>query len=261
MNKLNEVKPGHGVYEWARYSYNIGTGCVNDCCYCYAREIALRTGMVANATAWSTEVVKPGKANIQQSADDIVMFPTMHDISENYLPTYLEALRNLLKAGNRVVIVTKPRLASIRAICREFAEYRDYMLFRMTITSLNDELSRFWEPGAPLPEERVQSLRHAFDAGFQTSVSVEPMLDTVQATTTLYHSLAPYLTEDIWFGKMNGVRGRVDRRDQVVANAVQTTTLNQSDVNILWLYNQLKNQPKVAWKDSIREVVGTIHAA
>lgn len=33
---------------------------------------------------------------------------------------------------------------------------------------------------------------------------------------------------------------------------------NQSDENILWLYLQLKDQPKVSWNDSIREVVKNV---
>lgn len=255
MNKLNKVNQGHGVYEWARYSYNIGTGCINDCRYCYAREIAVRTGQVTGEAAWRTEQVKPHKSAIHESVNAIVMFPSMHDISENYLPTYLETLRNLLEADNPVVIVTKPRLASIRAICEAFTQHKDNMLFRMTITSLDERHSRFWEPGAPLPDERVAALRYAYEAGFQTSVSVEPLLDTVTNAVTLYHSLTPFITEDIWFGKMNGVRNRIAIDNPQVANEVNTILRNQSDENILWLYRQLKNQPKIYWKDSIREVV------
>jgi DNA repair photolyase len=255
MNKLNKVSQGYGVFEWASYSYNIGTGCINDCRYCYAREIAVRTGQITDGAAWCTERVKPHRSAIHESVNDIVMFPSMHDISENYLPTYLTTLGNLLAAGNPVVIVTKPRLASIQAICKTFPQQKDRMLFRMTITSLDERLSRFWEPGAPLPDERLSALRYAYEAGFQTSVSVEPLLDTVTNAVTLYQSLTPYITEDIWFGKMNGIRGRVDMSRAEVTAEVDTILRNQTDENILWLYRQLNDLPKIKWKDSIREVV------
>jgi hypothetical protein len=129
------------------------------------------------------------------------------------------------------------------------------MLFRMTITSLNTDVSQLWEPGAPLPEERVAALRYAYDAGFQTSVSVEPMLDTVENMVTLYHTLSHYLTEDIWFGKMNDIDRRVDTSELEVVTAAQAILANQSDMNIRWLYGQLHDQPMVEWKDSIQLVL------
>lgn len=255
MNKLNKVNPGQGVSEWASYSYNIGSGCGNDCLYCYAREISEKFGLHQREAAWSHEVVKPYKARIHENVDGIVMFPSMHDISENYLPVYLEGLGNLLDAGNAVVIVTKPRLACVQAICEAFPQHRDYMLFRMTITSLNADLTQLWEPGAPLPEERIAALRYVYDAGFNTSVSVEPMLDSMENVVTLYHTLSHYLTEDIWFGKMNDIDRRVDTSSPEVVAAAQAIIANQSDMNIRWLYEQLHDQPMVEWKDSIKLVL------
>lgn len=255
MNKLNKVSPGQGVSEWADYSYNIGSGCMNDCRYCYAHEISTKFGLQLPGVPWAQETVKEYKADISHSVDGIVMFPTMHDISENYLPTYLETLGNLLDSGNAVVIVTKARLACVRAICEAFPQHRDHMLFRMTITSMDTELSRLWEPGAPLPEERIEALRFAYDAGFNTSVSVEPMLDTMENMVALYHTLSHYLTVDIWFGKMNDIDRRVDTSSPEVVAAAQRILANQSDMNIRWLYEQLHDQPMVEWKDSIKLVL------
>ena len=38
--------------------------------------------------------------------------------------------------------------------------------------------------------------------------------------------------------------------------AVQKIEENQTDERIVELYERLKDKPKVAWKDSIRELVG-----
>ena len=252
--KLNDVKEAHGVYEWAGYSYNIGKGCVHNCRYCYARGMNKpEPGVLPRR--WDDELDLVYKTEIHQAADDIIMFPTMHDITPGYLRTYMKTLRNLLEAGNQVVMVTKPHSLCIENLCNEFSDYKEWLLFRMTITSLDDELSRFWEPGAPLPGDRVKALQYAYEQGYQTSVSVEPMIDTVEGTVTLYHSLTPYITEDIWFGKMNVINKRVDIRDKETKEAVSTIRQNQSDENILLLYEQLKDLPKVKWKDSIRGVV------
>jgi DNA repair photolyase len=258
-NTLNKSKPGYGVGEWADYSYNIGTGCINNCRYCYARDIAVdiskRSNKPMTRADWATEQVKTWKADIKQKVNGVVMLPSMHDITEAYLPTYMDTLRSLLQAGNDVLIVTKPRLACIKTVCDEFTDYKDKILIRMTITSLTDESSQYWEPGASLPRERFETLIYAFDNGYQTSVSVEPMIDTVEKTVAMYRALEPYITKDIWFGKMNNVADRVDAKGRVAREAVVAIRTNQSNKNIHRLYEQLKDEPKVKWKDSIRNIV------
>ncbi len=258
-NKLNKSKSKYGVGEWADYSYNIGDGCINNCRYCYARDIAVDISKKGSnpltRADWPTEQVKTWKSDINQKVNGIVMLPSMHDITEAYLPTYMDTLRNLLKAGNDVLIVTKPRLACIKAICDEFTDYKDNILIRMTITSMDNNLSQYWESGAPLPQERIEALIYAHEQGYQTSVSVEPMIDTVERTVAMYQLVEPYITEDIWFGKMNSIKYRVDISDKLTREAVATIYENQSNKNVLWLYEQLKDQPKVMWKDSIRNIV------
>lgn len=259
-NRFNIVKPGDGgVFEWASFSYNIGSGCSNSCRYCYAcgiaMEMARKDGKVFSRADWQNDNVKPWKANIHQLVDGTVMFPSMHDITPAYQTTYISALHNILDAGNRVVIVTKPSLECIGVICNQFQAHRDRLLIRMTITSTNEALSRFWEPNAPLPEERLAALRLAYESGYQTSVSVEPMIDSVESTVELYNTVLPYLTEDIWFGKMNDIERRVDIDSQQVREAVELIREQQSNENIHRLYQQLRGADKVAWKDSIRKVI------
>lgn len=258
-NTLNKSKPGYGVGEWADYSYNIGTGCINNCRYCYARDIAVDISKKGNKpmtrSDWPTEQVKIWKADIKQKANGVIMLPSMHDITESYLPTYTDTLRNLLQAGNEILIVTKPRLACIKTICDEFKAYRDKILIRMTITSMDDNLSRYWEPGAPLPRERIEALIYAYDSGYQTSISDEPMIDSVEGAAAMYRILEPYITKDIWFGKMNNIKARVEANGKQDKQAIATILSNQSNKNIYQLYDQLKDQPKVRWKESIRNIV------
>jgi len=81
------------------------------------------------------------------------------------------------------------------------------------------------------------------------------MIDAVEKTVAMYKTLEPYITKDIWFGKMNNIRSRVDVSDRLVREAVATIYENQSNKNIHRLYEQLKAEPKVKWKDSIRNIV------
>ena len=74
-------------------------------------------------------------------------------------------------------------------LCDDLREYKKNMLFRFTIGSMNNEILSFWDQYAPLYEERKQSLEFAFNAGYRTSVSVEPMLDS-ECIEELAHTTA-----------------------------------------------------------------------
>ena len=91
-----------------------------------------------------------------------------------------------------------------------------------------------------------------------TSVSAEPMLEGPENMIRLYRTLEPYITNDIWFGKMNSVRSRIDTSIPAVAAGVKIIEKLQSDANIGRLYEALKAEPKVRWKESIKKVVDII---
>jgi len=256
MNTFNKAKPGSRVGEWAPYSYNIGTGCMNGCKYCYARDIAIENKMITDSSKWTNEWVNQRKIDIDKKVEGLVMFPTMHDITDNNLLAYMTTLKRILKAGNRVLIVSKPRLNCIQSICDTFKGYKDSILFRFTIGSQNERVCKFWEPNAPKPQERIAALKHAFDAGYQTSVSAEPMLEGYREAIALYERLEPFVTDTIWFGKIDDIDDRVDVSDPVNKSAVKFIKDFQSDANIRRLYDSLKDRPKVRWKKSLRKVVG-----
>jgi valyl-tRNA synthetase len=85
---------------------------------------------------------------------------------------------------------------------------------------------------------------------------MEPMLDAPNAAK-LFHRLAPYVTDEIWLGKMNHVRNCIGKnRTPEVEAAIQRIEDNQTDEKIWAIYRALKHQSKVRWKDSIRKVIG-----
>ncbi len=54
---------------------------------------------------------------------------------------------------------------------------RDRDAFAVTLTSLNDDFCRQWEPKAPLPGARIAGLKRFHDTGIFTWISLEPVLD------------------------------------------------------------------------------------
>jgi len=122
--------------------------------------------------------------------------------------------------------------------------------------SADDQVLSLWEPGAPTFAERVQSLKLAFDRGYATSVSCEPMLDDDIATVVA--AVEPYVTDFIWLGKMNKVASRLKLNgvDMKVLAAAIALEITQRDQAIKALYERFKDHPKIKWKESIKEVVG-----
>ena len=253
MKTIKSAKNVTGTKEWAKKNANCVSGCSHDCFYCYARSISVRFRR-KTAQTWKNEIVLGAKPIGGKPCR--VMFPTTHDITPNTLPVCSNQIQLILDGGHEILIVSKPHLDCVAAICKRFKGYKKKILFRFTIGSAANETLKFWEPNAPSLDERLQALKLAHQQGFQTSISCEPMLDdNIEAVVKL---VEPYVTTDIWIGKMNHVRARLSHNKataEVVA-AGEALIKMQCDENIKSLYARLKNHPKIMWKDTIKKVVG-----
>jgi hypothetical protein len=129
------------------------------------------------------------------------------------------------------------------------------MEFRFTIGSINPDVTAFWEPGAPSPEERIRCLQYAGENGYQTSVSMEPMLEGKDAAIDAFYTLSSLTTGTIWIGTMNNLDLRVDQTIPEIAAAVQRIKELQADEEMIHLYEFLKDEKQVRWKDSIKRIV------
>ena len=183
------------------------------------------------------------------------MFPTAHDIIEDNLDAALQVIDGLLSSGNRVLIVSKPSPICIERICDQCSPRREHILFRFTITARDDDILSFWEPGAPPYRERTEALELAFEKGFATSVSVEPMLD-IRDIGELVAELSPIVTHSIWIGMMNKIDERVRITCDKTAAEVARIRSEQTDERIRELFESLRDNPLIRWKESIKRVVG-----
>lgn len=252
MKKIDNHSKCTGTREWSDVSHNIGVGCSHGCLYCYAASNAVERGVVSNRGNWVTERITPRKIT---SKEGVIMFPTAHDITPYYLEASVEAIREMFEAGRDVLIVTKAHSTCIKRLCDEFEAYREQILIRITIGSMYFDKTNFWEPGAPSPIERLVALGYAYLRGFKTSVSMEPMLHGIDDAINTYRIVEPYVTEKIWIGKMNSPYKRVDTSADAQRDAVNEIIELQSDSEIMKLYEELKGEPKVEWKDSIHSVI------
>lgn len=250
-------RKGKGTREWSDSSYNICQGCTHGCLYCYAKATRARfDSTVRVAGGWENQRLKPNtELGRGHSTDEVVMFPTAHDITPEFVGESLATIRNLLADGNKVLIVTKPHLSVVRTLCRELQPNKDRILFRFTIGTLNAKLAAFWEPHAPLPSDRVMALRNAYATGFATSLSIEPMLGSVADTIGLVLWLQAYVTDTIWIGKMQRIPTKLNSQVPGFNAARDLIRKQQTDSEILRLVDSLDDSPKVRWKDSIKTVI------
>lgn len=201
-----------GTGEWAFKTINTHKGCKHNCPYCYAKKRLVALGKIREED-W--ELMIPNRFKINKGYQKVrkkhtlpydIMYPSSHDIHPDILDDYLIVLKKLLRAGNRVLIVSKPWPYCIEKITNTVGKYKNQIGFRFTITSTNKSRLAFWEPNAPSFDDRINSLIIAFVKGFKTSVSIEPHLD--QNPIPLIKKVAPYVRESIWLGKMNYIKAK-----------------------------------------------------
>ena len=238
-----------GTKEWADHNVNCVRGCFNNCRYCYAKTMAKRFGRCKDDT-WKDMVVNSRAVEKKYGKyKGRVMFPSSHDIIDQ--PEVREAclivIKKLLEAGNEVLVTTKPKLSITKEIVDKFSYFKGMLQFRFTITSLDNQLLSFWEPDAPTYEERFDSLRHAYENGFKTSVSVEPFLDSTPQT--LIHTLSPYVTESIWLGPMNYIpQNGFSREDEQKYTEIRK---RYEIGHLKQIYEEMKAFPLIKFKDSM----------
>jgi len=243
-----------GTYEWSDKTYNFLTGCKNDCIMCYAKENSVRFNR-STTESWKNEFVRLKDLTKRiPKHDGIVMFPSSHDITPNHLPESIMMIANILKAGNTVLIVSKPNLTCISKICETFTDYKNRIIFRFTIGSTDSVILKFWEPFAPDFNERLACLQLCHSLGYQISVSCEPLLQ--KNVDELVNALSPYINETIWIGKPNHLLHRVRMNGHGDPETIQKCHELLAWINdpgfIQELYAKYKDNPMIRFKKSFR---------
>ena len=160
------------------YSLNTYTGCGHGCIYCYAPATIHYSG----AEPWGTFVI--AKTNIpsvlerelRKTPRGTVGISTVTDPyqpAESRLRLTRSCLEVLLAKQFPICIQTKSALV-VRDIDL-LTEFREKEV-GLTVTTLDKDVSAYIEPGASLPEERLNALKQLSDAGIATWAFVGPLV-------------------------------------------------------------------------------------
>jgi len=256
-----------GTREWSDASINCCFGCSHGCLYCYARAAALRFGRLSDGCCWTAEnpdaqlAVRAWNETPWGRRRGVVMFPTTHDISQRNAGVCLNTLTGLLYSGNRVLVVSKAghHVPYLVKAARDLAKGRGSVELRVSVTCADDDIRTFWEPHAPDIGERLGSLLDAHRLGLQTSVAVEPCLE-IGAVAGLVRTLTRHchVRGEIWVGAANKLRQRTAWcRDLPGMEAeIADVEAGQTPERMREVYEALKANPQVRWKDSYQKALG-----
>jgi len=241
-----------GTKEWMPNSVNCRVGCEHTCRYGYCWRNAKRYGLITSFDEWKES--KPAKNAMRRIKffEGGVMFPTTHDLLPQHKDQWSPFLKGILEKGNKVLIVSKPHLESIEHICNTFSEYKPNIEFRFTIGTIEEASRAFWEPGAPSMAERIRCLKYAFDNGYATSVSMEPLL--VDNPLPVIDIVDKYVTGTIWIGLMNYIQPSEFKADEMKWYNSQQH-INSLE-NIKKVHAATRNNLKIRYKDSVRDLLG-----
>lgn len=200
--------PAGQAGEYAPLAANPYRGCGHGCVYCYV------PGVIKMARADFDAGATPRPDFIRRLMLDAEKYQA-HGITEQVLLSFTtdpyhpgdtaltrHVLWELRQHGLAFCTLTKGGTRALRDLDL-FRPDRD--AFASTLTTLDPEQSRAWEPNAALPDERIMALRAFHRAGIFTWVSLEPVYG-VASTLAVIQETAPFV--DLYkIGRLNYHRG------------------------------------------------------
>ncbi|HUT27804.1 MAG TPA: radical SAM protein [Methanomassiliicoccales archaeon] len=160
------------------YALNPYVGCQHDCLYCYAPYVTKRP-----RSEWTNVLARTdlplALAREIRGKKGVIGLGTVTDPYqevERHLLITRRCLMEIIPHGLKVSVLTKSDL-----ILRDLELYRELPgEVGLTVTSISDALSREFEPGAPLPQKRLDALRQFSDVGINAYALVGPLLPVLE---------------------------------------------------------------------------------
>lgn len=177
-------EPRGKAREYAPLALNLYRGCVHGCTYCYVPSATYCDRERFSSPAYVQP--RPGiLAALERDARKLAGDPReilLSFTSDPYQPLEMRefvtrrALEILMANNLTVTILTK---GGVWGLARDLDLLKGNPRNAWSVTLTHDDpvVSRRWEPGASLPQDRIESLRLAHSSGLKTWVSFEPVID------------------------------------------------------------------------------------
>jgi len=201
---LNVHRHVDGGWFWDKYSAHPYVGCEHGCEFCYSR--SRKYLQVDNPEDFS-RIIKVKMNAPEQLRKELLKVPRDIIVTGDYQPAearfrlsrkMLEAIRDLNFPVH--VVERSPLVLRDLDILQEINK-RSWACVSISITTLDDELTKLFEPKASAPRSRLRAMRKISESGILTGTALMPIL--------------PYLTDsDIIFEEI--VRSTVEQGGRYV---------------------------------------------
>jgi DNA repair photolyase len=195
-------EPSGPAREYCHLALNHYSGCRHGCTYCYVPGITHQNPFHFRNQVQPRLTVEEIENSAALYADDNrpILMSFLSDpypgIEASHMLTR-GAIEIFHKFGLSFAVLTKA--GSLPQ--RDFSLYRPGDSFAVTMTFMDENKSRHWEPHAALPAARLENLRAAHEAGIPTWVSLEPVIERMETVSCII-AAAPF-TDHFKLGKMN----------------------------------------------------------
>ena len=186
------------------YTLNPYSSCAFNCLYCYIRgskygsnlerSLSVKTNMAELLDHQLRNRARKGDYGIIVLSSATDPYP---NIEKNYGVTR-DALEIIRKHKFPVHIITKSNLIErdfdlLKEIEREAILSYDLkslqrgVMISYSFSTLQDGVAKIFEPGAPPPSQRIETVRKTLDRGFLTGVNLMPLLPYISDTSEQLH--------------------------------------------------------------------------
>jgi len=206
--KVDEALPkysGQVIYEtrgrareYRELACNLYTGCPHRCAYCYVPEAIQKDRQQFYTVSYPrkdilSKLEKDAREYGRRGEKRQILFcfacAPYQPLDDQYQITR-KAIEICHRWGLGVNVLTKGGKRSLRDIDL----YTSKDSYACSLTTLDGESWRKWEPGSAIPTERISVLAEFYNRGIDTWVSLEPVINP-EWTLQLLEDAAPYTNE------------------------------------------------------------------
>ena len=203
-------KPTGMAREYSPYALNIYIGCSHRCKYCYAPHTLQRTednyfGKPEPRKDILKLLEKDLKKNVYTEQVLISFVGDVYCDNADNSETTREVLKLLNEYKVPVAVLSKGGRKMLKDL-DVFKSFGDRITVGTTLTFLDNDKSREWEPYASLPEDRLFTLKTLHENGIKTFASLEPTIEPSESLKLIERTLKDDSVDHYKIGKINNYK-------------------------------------------------------
>lgn len=203
-------RPQGMAREYSPYALNIYIGCSHRCKYCYAPHTLQKScDSYFGKPEPRKDILKLLEKDLQKNTyTEQVLLSFVGDCycdSADSGETVREVLKMLNHYKVPVAVLSKGGKKMLRDLDL-FKEFGDRITVGTTLTFIDEEKSKEWEPYASTPSERLETLKILHDNGIKTFASFEPTIEPEESLKLIKKTLEQNSVDHYKIGKINNYK-------------------------------------------------------